>query len=234
MVTSFRGLNGVQTMNPQEDSSPNSSDELTSLTVRARAGDKQAFGELLEQFRPRLERLIELRLDRRLRQRMDPTDVMQDLFVRGGGNFVSDAETESLSPYVWLRQIALWRVIDLQRKHLGAQRRDPRRETRIMDVQHTPDLAAGWLVDSITSPSDVVAREELICRLNSALESLDPIDREILILRHCEQLSRSEAAESLGISIAAAAKRYFRALARVRCILADDSSSSSIASLIRI
>lgn len=219
-------------MNPAEETSPKDNHELTSLAVLARAGDKQAFGELLERFRPRLERLIELRLDRRLRQRMDPSDVMQDLFLRGGGNFESDTESESLSPYVWLRQIALWRVIDLQRKHLGAQRRDPRRETRFMDIQRTPDLAAGWLVDSITSPSDVVAREELISRLNSALESLDPIDREILILRHCEQLSRSEAAESLRISIAAAAKRYFRALARVRCILADSSSGSN-ASLIR-
>jgi len=220
-------------MNGPEQSSPTNSDVLTSLAVRARSGDKQAFGELLERFRPRLERLIELRLDRRLRKRMDPIDVIQDLFVRGGGSFESVPEFESLSPYVWLRQIAVWRVIDLHRRHLGAQRRDPRRETGFLDFQHNLNLAAGWLVDSITSPSDVVAREELIGRLNSALESLDPIDREILMLRHCEQLTRSEAAESLGISIAAAAKRYFRALARVRCMLVDDSSSSSNPSLLR-
>lgn len=213
-------------MAPQEDSSLENSDALTSLVVSARAGDKAAFGKLLEQFRPRLERLIALRLHWRLRQRMDPSDVMQELFVRGGGHFTSDLDTESLSPYIWLRKIALWCVIDLQRKHLGVQRRDPRRETLFLDVQRVPVLAAGWLVDSITSPSDVVAREEMICRLNSALESLDPIDREILILRHCEQLSRSEAAESLGISIAAAAKRYFRALARVRSLLMDDSSNN--------
>jgi len=79
-------------MNPAEESSPTNSDIVTHLAVRARAGDKTAFGELLERFRPRLERLIELRLDRRLRQRLDPADVMQDLFVRGGGHFESEAE----------------------------------------------------------------------------------------------------------------------------------------------
>lgn len=200
---------------------------LLQLATSARSGDRAAFGELIEHFRPRLKHLIEIRLDRRLRKRLDASDVLQEMYVRGGVTVDRSLAFAEASPYLWLRQIAIWKLLEIQRKHFGSKRRDPRLERPEHFDQDDSKIIANWLVDSITSPSDMVAREELLRRLNDAIEGLEPIDREILVLRHCEQMSRTEAAEAIGISVAAAAKRYFRAIQRVRFALEVDTSDSA-------
>lgn len=192
--------------------------ETQILIDRIRSGDASAFGELIEQYRPRLKRLIELRLDRRLQQRLDPSDIIQEVFLRGFKIDESLLEEPTTNPYVLLRKITIWKLLDIQRSHFGSKRRDPRREARDMYDEGRGGIAS-FLVDSITSPSDRMDREERVARVNAALEELEPADREILILRHCEQLSRAETAETLGITIANAAKRYYRAIQRLRLAL---------------
>ena len=200
---------------------------MLQLVTLARSGDRDAFGELIEHFRPRLKQLIEVRLDRRLRKRLDASDVLQEMFVRGGGTVDHLLAYAEVSPYLWLRQIAIWKLLEIQRKHFGSKRRDPRAVQPAYFDQDDSKFVANWLVDSITSPSNMAAREELLRRLNNAIEELEPIDREILLLRHCEQMSRTEAAAAIGISVSAAAKRYFRAIQRIRFAFDVDTSDSA-------
>jgi RNA polymerase sigma-70 factor (ECF subfamily) len=195
------------------------------LAARAMVGDQVALGELITLYRTRLKHLIDIRLDMRLRQRLDASDILQEVFVRGVRGSDGSVLSDDMSPYVWLRQITIWRLLDIQRKHFGSKRRDPRVEHRSQSRDGTSNQIVDMLADSLSSPSNIVVREEKLRELREALDSLDPIDREILILRHCEQMSRSEAAETLGITVSASAKRYYRAIKRIRTAMGAGTSS---------
>jgi RNA polymerase sigma-70 factor (ECF subfamily) len=126
--------------------------------------------------------------------------------------------------FLWLRLVVGERLSKLHRHHLGARMRDANREVSL--YQHALPAAssaalAAQLLGKQTSPSQAVVRAERVLRLQEALNSMDAIDREILSLRHFEELSRSEAAQALGIEESAAAKRYVRALQRLKKLLAD-------------
>ena len=203
-------------------------EQARKLAASAMAGDQTALGDLIILYRARLKHLIDIRLDMRLRQRLDASDILQEVFVRGVGRLDEIILSTDVSPYVWLRQITIWRLLDVQRKHFGSKRRDPRVEHRSQSKDCPSHQIVNMLADSITSPSNVVAREERLRKLREALDSLDPIDREILILRHCEQMSRSEAAETLGISVQASAKRYYRAIKRIRTAMGTDTSNVEV------
>ncbi len=188
-----------------------------------RCPERQCFlGDLFERHRDRLKRLIDDRLDGRLRSRFDASDVIQEAFVRVTTQGTAPRELPLWLPYSWLRKLVLWTLAELQRKHLGAELRDVRRELELVHVFSfgisSWDLAQR-LLDSFTSPTQSAVRAERVQQLRQALGQLESIDREILVLRHVEQLTRSETAELLGISTAKAAKRYFRALARCRRLL---------------
>jgi RNA polymerase sigma-70 factor (ECF subfamily) len=194
------------------------SDQLR-LLESAAGGSQAALGELLDQYRQRLRNMIRLRMDRRIRPRVDPSDVVQDTFVEASrrlGDYLNDP---SVTFFVWLRYLAGQRLSMLHRHHLGIQRRDARREVSLYDC-NVPNansaMLAARLLGSLTSPSTAAAKAELKIRLLEALEAMDPIDREVLALRHFEQLSNSETAQVLGVSPTAANNRYVRALERFR------------------
>lgn len=202
------------------------SPEIQRLFHQARNGNRESCAKLVQEYRDRLKLLVSVRIDPRVAQRMDDSDVIQELFFR----LVQDqdrppqveqveASQVELSPYLWLRRLVVWTLGDMQRKHLGVQQRDPRREIPLNDKSllgaSSLDIAK-LLIGSDTRPLDVMVRIERERALEKALEELEPIDREILMLRHGEQLSRSETARVLNISVAAAAKRYTRALSKVR------------------
>ena len=197
---------------------------IEELERRLRDGDQQALAEVFTHDRERLWRLIQFRLPEPLRGRLGPDDVLQEAFLAASQRLRHYAESPATSPFIWLRMIVNQTLIDLQRQHLGAQRRDAAREVSIDGTpfaQATSASVAIQLVGAFTSPSGAAARADVLSLVQTAIEQMDPIDREVLALRHFEELTNSEVAEALGIEQKAASIRYVRALRRLKGILAQ-------------
>jgi RNA polymerase sigma-70 factor (ECF subfamily) len=186
--------------------------------VQAR-GD-EALAEVFNDYRPRLEQMIRFRLDRRLLGRVDPADVLQETYIEVARRFHSYAAQPTVSLYVWIRQIAWQTLLMVHRRHLG-QKRDAGQEM-VLD-RHVAGQSSLHLTQllaaSLTSPSQAVMRDENLAMLRRAIDDMDTIDREILVLRHFEQLSNANVAEVLRLSPTAASNRYVRALRRLRAAL---------------
>lgn len=197
-------------------------EQAEALLDRLRGGDGQALGELFTLYRDRLWRMVYVRLDRRLAGRVDPDDVLQEAFLdvaRRIGEFLADG---SVAFYVWLRFLTVQRMLMVQRNHLGAQMRDVNMEVSLPQGGLSPvnaDSMAGAFVSDFTSPSQAAIRHEMQAQLRKALDEMDPLDREVLALRHFEELSNNEVAQILQISREAASKRHVRALKRLKDIL---------------
>src|SRR5262245_772787 len=201
----------------------NSTDTVRLIEL-ARAGDAVALNAIFEHSRDRLRRMVEVRLDRRLQSRIDADDVLQEAFLEATQRLEEYLREPALPLFLWLRCLVGSRLMELHRHHLGAQMRDAGREVSLYRgalPEASSAALAAQLLGKETSPTQAVVRAERALRLQEALNSLDPIDREILSLRHFEQLSRSEAAQVLGVEETTAAKRYFRALKRLKDTLAD-------------
>ncbi len=194
------------------------------LLRRVGQGDSQALGTLFSRHQERLRCMIELRLDRRLRGRIDPSDVLQEAYLELSRS-MADYEREPGIPFfLWLRMITGRKLQAIHRHHLGVKSRDARREVSLYRgalPQASSVSLAAQLLGRLTSPSHAAMRAELQLRIQEALNSMDPIDREILALRHFEQLSNSEAAQVLGLSETAASNRFIRALKRLKGILSS-------------
>lgn len=190
------------------------SDPQTDQLERLLQGDDEAFGPLFEGQRERLRRMIQFRLDPRLVGRVDPDDVVQEVFLAARQRLYAFREDAQSLPF-WLRLVAQQSLIDLHRRHLGAGKRDAARER---GFAHSQGLS-GFLAGSLTSPSQAAMRDELRQQLQNALDSMDEIDREVLTLRHFEELSNKEVAELLQIGENAASNRYVRALGRLKGLL---------------
>jgi RNA polymerase sigma-70 factor (ECF subfamily) len=192
-------------------------------------GDRQALAALFEQHRQQLRRMVELRLDPRLRARLDASDVVQEAFLdvaRDLGAYLADPK---LPPLLWMRLHVGRRLTRLHRQHLGTRMRDAGQEISLYQgalPQASSAALAAMLLGQLTSPTQAAQRAERRLRVQEALNGLDPIDREMVALRHFEQLSRAEAALVLGISQEAVAKRYFRAMKRLKDVLATMSGGS--------
>ena len=201
----------------------NESDNDLQLVQRAAGGDATAAGEALVRHRARLRRMVEARLDRRVRGRVDPSDVLQDGFADAVAKLPGFLADPKLPLFLWLRLIVGERLTKVHRDHLGAEIRDAGREVSLyrgpMPAASSAALAA-HLLGRETSPTQAAVRAERLLRLQEALNALDPVDREILSLRHFEELTHAEAARVLDIHEAAAAKRYIRALKRLKDVLA--------------
>ncbi len=195
------------------------------LLDRLRAGDDQAVGELFDLYRDRLWRMLYVRLDRRLARRVAPEDVLQEAFIDVARRVGEYLDRPDVPFYVWLRYLTLQRMQMVHRVHLGAQMRDVGLEMTLppgRDDWASAESMAGQLVSHLTSPSQAAMRRELQARLRAALDEMDPLDREVLALRHFEELGNNEAAAVLGISKDAASKRHVRALKRLKEILTTD------------
>jgi RNA polymerase sigma-70 factor, ECF subfamily len=197
-------------------------DHSAELLRRAAAGDAQAANALFERYRERLRAMVRLRINRRLQGRIDPSDVLQEAYLEVCKGFAEYARAPALPFYLWLRHVTGQKLIALHRHHLGAQMRDAGQEVSLyrgaLPEASSVSLAA-QLLGRFTSPSQGAARAELQVRVQEALNSLEPLDREVLALRHFEMLSNAETAQVLGISKSAASNRYVRALERLRDLL---------------
>jgi RNA polymerase sigma-70 factor, ECF subfamily len=188
-----------------------------------RAGDRHALAKLFDQYRDRLRRMVELRLDPRLRGRLDASDVLQEAFLDVAGDLDAYLADPKLPPLLWLRVHVGRRLTTMHRQHLGTRMRDLGREISIYHgalPEASSAALASMLLGRHTSPTQAAQRAERMLRVQEALATLDPMDREVLALRHFEQLGRAEAAQVLGITQEAGAKRYFRALKRLKDVLA--------------
>jgi len=168
--------------------------------------------------------MVRLRLNRQLQGRVDESDIVQEAYLEASKRLKAYREELDAPFYLWLRQITGEKLIDAHRRHLGARMRDAGREVSIcrgpMPAATTAALAA-QLLGRLTSPSQAVVKAEMRVRVQEALESLEPMDREVLVLRHFEQLDGAESAQVLGVSKTAASSRYFRAVRRLKKVLAS-------------
>jgi RNA polymerase sigma-70 factor (ECF subfamily) len=194
------------------------------LIELARAGDESALGELFARHRERLRRMVQMRLDWRLHGRIDASDVIQEAYLEAARRLDSYFQEPGMPLFLWLRFLVGERLMILHRHHLGTKMRDARREVSLYRdalPEASSAALAAQLMGQHTSPTEAALRAERMLRLQDAVNRLEPLDREILSLRHFEQLSRSETAQLLGIEEAAGAKRYIRALKRLKETLAE-------------
>ncbi len=194
------------------------------LLERARQGDAAARQQLLVLHQKRLRQMIAVRMDRRLAARIDPSDVVQETMAEAIEQLSDYLRHRPLPFYPWLRQLAWKRLSELYRRHIQASKRSVRREEHW--GQSLPDESALELANRLlargSSPSARLQREELRGVMQAALAQLAEHDREVLVLRHLEQLSTAEIAAVLGITEGAVYTRHLRALERLRSLLGDD------------
>jgi RNA polymerase sigma-70 factor, ECF subfamily len=201
------------------------------LLANARQGDRAAVNRLLERHRVSLKKLIQLRLDRKIARRVDASDVVQDVLMEANTRLQDYLSDPKMPFHLWLRQLAQDRMIDVYRRHRGAQRRSLDREQSITAPQFSDQSGfdlMGQLADHELTPAAASIRKELEARFVLALDQLEDEDREIVLMRHFEQLGNSEVADALGLSAAAAGMRHLRALRKLRAILGDRPSQSGI------
>jgi RNA polymerase sigma-70 factor (ECF subfamily) len=192
------------------------------LLRRAKAGDAAALGELFAHYRDRLRKMVRLRLDRRVCGRLDPSDVLQEAYLDVARRFQEYAAAPAVPFYVWMRALTGQRLIDLHRHHLGAKMRDAGQEVSLYRgalPQASSASLAQQLLAGLTSPTQAAVRAEMQLPLQEALNCMDPVDREVVVLRHFEELNNMETAAVLGIEPPVASKRYLRAIRRLKAIL---------------
>lgn len=197
--------------------------ETEDLIRRAGDGETAATEELFVKHRDRLRQMIAVRMDPRLAARVDPSDIVQETLVEASRKLPEYLQDQPLPFYPWLRQIAWDRLVDLHRRHVQAQKRAVGRESwRQMLPDRSTMALADRLLASGTTPSGHFLREELRDRMQAALAELPPRDREVLVLRHLEQLSTCEIASVMGMKEGAVKTRHLRALQRLRGLLNDE------------
>ncbi|MBO0698984.1 MAG: sigma-70 family RNA polymerase sigma factor [Zavarzinella sp.] len=204
-------------------------DDTQRLLDDARSGEPSAVDRLLGEFREPLRQVIHLRLDPVLARRVDASDIVQDVLIEANQRLTEYLKNPAMPFHLWLRHLAQDRIIDTHRRHRQAQRRSIDKEQPIQRPawadQSSVQLVA-QLVDAEQTPASAAIHQELQRRLNDALAQLDEGDREVILMRHHEQLSNQDVAAALGLTEAAASMRYLRALRKLRAVLVPDSDSS--------
>lgn len=188
---------------------------------RLAEGGAAELANLFEAVRPRLERLVEFRLDPSLRGRVDTADVLQEAFLTISARLPDFLLSPDVSLFVWMRRLTLQCVVDTHRHHFR-HKRNAGKEIKLTGNGHgdgTSLSIAYALYDPRLSPSKAAVQVEELERMRSALEAMNEIDREVLALRHFEQLTNNETAEALGLSVTAASNRYIRAMGRLAALM---------------
>ena len=200
---------------------------LNHLIDQAQAGDQDSFAQLFEHFRGRLRRMIVLRMDPRIRARFDASDVLQDAFVEISRRLPSLATRELDLPFfLWVRMVTGERLLQLHRVHLAAEKRSANRDVSI-DNAAMPDASSVFLASQLagqfTSVDQRLKREDTRVKLEAALNAMAAADREIIAMRHYEELSTVDIATILGITRSGVSKRYLRAIERLGRAVNTDS-----------
>jgi RNA polymerase sigma-70 factor (ECF subfamily) len=200
------------------------SPEIEALLERAAAGEEEATRKLAEEFQERLHKMIRLRMDARLKGRVDSDDILQEIWIEATRRLPDYVAEPPMSFYLWLRSLAAQKLTDAMRHHLGVQKRDAGRDVSLHRgglPEATSVSLAAQLLGRLTSPSNAAIRAETQLKVQEVLNEMDPVDREVLVLRHFEHLSNAETAELLDIRKSAASKRYIQALRRLKAVLTN-------------
>ena len=204
------------------DANDSEESQSSELLRRAAEGDEEALRTVFSAHRDRLKRMVHLRLSRRLAGRVDDSDVLQEAYLEVARQLPEYAREPELPFFLWLRHLTALKLAEVHRRHLGTQLRDADREVTLhrggLPMVDSVSLAA-QLLGTLTTPSQAAIKAETRLLVQEALNGMDPIDREVLALKHFEQLSTAEIAEVLGLSKAGAGSRYLRAIKRLREIL---------------
>jgi RNA polymerase sigma-70 factor (ECF subfamily) len=201
------------------------SSQTRTLLRRAQSGDQRAFEELFARHRPYLRQLVELRLDPRLRTRVDPSDVVQEAHLEAFRRMRTYLLERPMPFRLWLRQIAYDRTLKARRYHLGTARRAVTREVSLPE-RSSLDLAQQLLAGGPT-PSQSLEHRDLAQRLRQAIAQLAPTDREMILMRHFEGLSNQEVGCLLGMEPGTVSKRHGRAMLRLHRILFASGTTES-------
>ncbi|HJN13350.1 MAG: sigma-70 family RNA polymerase sigma factor [Pirellulaceae bacterium] len=211
-VSACLGIGMVGTYDSEQD-----------LELLRREGD-QALAAIFSRYEQRLERMIRFRMNRKLWGRVDPADVLQEVYLESARRLPDYLRDEAVPVFVWLRGMTGQTLVGVHRRHLGAQLRDAGREVssrRVGGPMATSISLAARLVADLTSPSHAAMRDEMLNELRVAFDQMDQIDREVLAMRHFEELTNNEVAEVLGLQKAASSNRYVRALKRLKIVLSN-------------
>jgi RNA polymerase sigma-70 factor (ECF subfamily) len=204
-------------------------DPTNNLLDEARQGDQEAIEKLLSRYRDSLKRMIDLRLDKRVSQRVDVSDVVQDVLIEAHRRLKVYLDNPVMPFHLWIRQIAQDRLIDAHRRHRASAKRSVDRERRL-EAAGPPDAStielAGQLMDPELTPAARATQREVAERVQECIARLEQRDQDILLMRHYEQLSNQEVATVLGLTEPAASMRYLRALKRLRAVIQSDPSDS--------
>ena len=166
--------------------------------------------------------MVRLRLDRRLQGRVDASDVLQEAYLDVAQQLPHYLAKREMPFFLWLRLVAGQRLMRIHREHLGAAMRDAGREVSLYKgalPQASSVSLAAQLLGHYTPASEAFSRAEVQVQIQTALNGMEPIDREIIALRHFEELTNAEVAEVLGLETSTASKRYIRALKRLQILL---------------
>ena len=200
------------------------SEEVAKLLARAADGDEAALTLLFSSCRKRLKQMVRLRLNRLLQGRVDDSDILQETYLEAAKRLPDYLANQPLPFFLWLRHITGEKIIDVHRRHLGARMRNAGQEISLhrgpMPAASSASLAAR-LMGRLTSPSQAAIKAETRLRVQEVLNAMEPLDREILTLRHFEQLSNVEVAETLGMNESTTSSRYLRALRRLKDELSE-------------
>lgn len=193
------------------------------LVRQAYAGAQESLGMAFEIYRKQLRKAIQLRVHPNIQSREDESDILQEAFIAAAQDLPRFAKLRPVSVFLWFRGHVQQRLHAAHRKHLDRQKRDARREVNLCHANLTSGVdsksIAGELVGSMASPSQNASRQELRGLIQEILDSMEPLDREIVAMRHFESLKSSEIAGLLGINESTASTRYLRALRKIKDIL---------------
>jgi RNA polymerase sigma-70 factor (ECF subfamily) len=207
------------------------STNITPLLDRAARGDRTAVDQLFDRFRDRLKRMVRLRISPHLRSRLDESDVLQESYLELSKRLDEYLRNPGVPFFLWLREMTVLKLTELHRHHLGTQKRDARRELSLhagaMPGASSVALAE-QLLGRLTSPSQAAVKAEQRLRLQEALNAMDDVDREILALRHFEQLTNEETSQILGLPKSTTSDRHLRAIKRLRRILNEASDRGDV------
>jgi len=200
-------------------------DDTERLIRLAGSGDCEASAALFSRFRNRVKRVVQLRLHKKLQGRLDGSDIVQDALLVAASKLPQYVQDPQLPFYLWLRQIACWRIAEVHRQHLGTAKRDPRREV-YLGQQDLEDLDTASLAEALLAKGPSVAEQVAVSeqrnRLEKSLLQLSSLDRELIALKHFEQLTITEMSLVLNIPRATIGRKYLKALTRLRILLGDE------------
>lgn len=194
------------------------------LLADAKVGDPRAVDRLLDRHREAVHRMVRMRLDRRILQRVDVSDVVQDVLVEANRRLQDYLQNPGMSFHLWIRQITRDRIIDAHRRHRASAKRSVDREQALapQGEDQSSVILAARLCDPGLTPAAAATRREMARQVERAMTQLGEPDYEIIVMRHYEQLSNQEVAHALELTEAAASMRYLRAIRRLRALLGED------------